>query len=587
MGDSFHRGGGRRGRGRSKDRFDGGRGRGRAGVRLASGSATRRFGATSTEAESGPTLVPGSIMIKTRPDKTESPKSEEATLPSPPLAFTAENDEVPPSSDNAVSSPPSSSSVRVPREIYAAPPERGSWRGSKRFASYNTRSEGSLFRPLKNPRADGAGGGDKRTPRRAHTGGGGGGSAFSSSPVKGQSLSVGGFRTVGFALPSALDRGGGGGGGGGGSGGGKGSPGGSRHRMPHQVEAKPAKLVNDALHWDDRAGECLLEQSDFLVVGVLGNQGVGKSTVMSLLAGSRTTSSTKFFRVQSDEAQTKACHETVGIDMLVTTERVILLDTEPTMSPSILKDFFYKERWLPSDMLAEDQIQIESLQLATFLMSVCHVVIVVIDNMDVSTFRLLRAVQMMNCVSDNFVPQSVRQSTNEPGEKVAPHILFLYNNAGRELFRPTGLTRLHKFIYGQMAEEDDEDNDQSKLKWCSGVSLLNSGTLTFAKEDLTSELSGKEIDCNLFLLPHSSHEKEERSLDSVLTSSSLLPGYIGYPSYHLLGEALRNNLFHLPRRSFQRNTSFTESHWFHYAGRCWTAIKKASIFAEYAQYLQI
>lgn len=32
----------------------------------------------------------------------------------------------------------------------------------------------------------------------------------------------------------------------------------------------------------------MLEQSDFLVVGVVGKQGVGKSTVMSLLAGTRT-----------------------------------------------------------------------------------------------------------------------------------------------------------------------------------------------------------------------------------------------------------------------------------------------------------
>ncbi len=30
------------------------------------------------------------------------------------------------------------------------------------------------------------------------------------------------------------------------------------------------------------------DQSDFLVVGVVGKQGVGKSTVMSLLAGTRT-----------------------------------------------------------------------------------------------------------------------------------------------------------------------------------------------------------------------------------------------------------------------------------------------------------
>ncbi len=32
----------------------------------------------------------------------------------------------------------------------------------------------------------------------------------------------------------------------------------------------------------------MLDQSDFLVVGVIGKQGVGKSTVMSLLAGTRT-----------------------------------------------------------------------------------------------------------------------------------------------------------------------------------------------------------------------------------------------------------------------------------------------------------
>ncbi len=34
----------------------------------------------------------------------------------------------------------------------------------------------------------------------------------------------------------------------------------------------------------------MLDQSDFLVVGSLGKQAVGKSTVMSLLAGTRTGS---------------------------------------------------------------------------------------------------------------------------------------------------------------------------------------------------------------------------------------------------------------------------------------------------------
>ena len=33
-----------------------------------------------------------------------------------------------------------------------------------------------------------------------------------------------------------------------------------------------------------------MDQSDFLVVGSLGRQGVGKSTIMSVLAGTRTGS---------------------------------------------------------------------------------------------------------------------------------------------------------------------------------------------------------------------------------------------------------------------------------------------------------
>eukprot|EP00731_Ephydatia_muelleri_P009456 Em0005g42a len=48
------------------------------------------------------------------------------------------------------------------------------------------------------------------------------------------------------------------------------------------------KLVDKSLHWEDRGIDNLVDQGDFLVVGVLGKEGVGKSTIMSLLAGTRT-----------------------------------------------------------------------------------------------------------------------------------------------------------------------------------------------------------------------------------------------------------------------------------------------------------
>ena len=73
----------------------------------------------------------------------------------------------------------------------------------------------------------------------------------------------------------------------------------------------------------------LLDQSDFLVVGVVGRQGVGKSSVMSLLAGSRTGSGKPaMFRPETKEVWESESYQTTGLDMAITPERVILLDTQ-------------------------------------------------------------------------------------------------------------------------------------------------------------------------------------------------------------------------------------------------------------------
>ena len=62
---------------------------------------------------------------------------------------------------------------------------------------------------------------------------------------------------------------------------------------------------------------------------MVGRQGVGKSTVMSILAGSRTGSGKPaVFRTESREVWEGESYQTTGIDMGITPERVILLDTQ-------------------------------------------------------------------------------------------------------------------------------------------------------------------------------------------------------------------------------------------------------------------
>ena len=99
----------------------------------------------------------------------------------------------------------------------------------------------------------------------------------------------------------------------------------------------------------------LSDQTDFTVVGVLGCQGVGKSTLMSLLAGagfarggSRDAAARNIiedapFAPQDEETVLNAAHQTTGIDLLVTPERLLLLDTQPLLSPSIMLQLQQRE----------------------------------------------------------------------------------------------------------------------------------------------------------------------------------------------------------------------------------------------------
>lgn len=55
--------------------------------------------------------------------------------------------------------------------------------------------------------------------------------------------------------------------------------------LPAEMKA-PMKLIDDQFQSFDTCLEFLVDQTDFVVIGCIGLQGVGKSTLMSHLAGS-------------------------------------------------------------------------------------------------------------------------------------------------------------------------------------------------------------------------------------------------------------------------------------------------------------
>ncbi|KAG7395250.1 hypothetical protein PHYBOEH_004024 [Phytophthora boehmeriae] len=88
-----------------------------------------------------------------------------------------------------------------------------------------------------------------------------------------------------------------------------------------------------------KLGPCL-EMMNFTVVGVLGLEGVGKSTVLSLLDDSKDKSK---FSTQSLENLVAGRHETTGVDLAVSLaggagHSTVLLDSQPLLSSSMLAD---------------------------------------------------------------------------------------------------------------------------------------------------------------------------------------------------------------------------------------------------------
>ena len=91
------------------------------------------------------------------------------------------------------------------------------------------------------------------------------------------------------------------------------------------------------------------------------------------------------FNIEKTEDLETAVHKTNGIDVYITNNRTLFLDTQPILSPSSYIRLFQQQdslgkKFQHSDYCVEsNDVEIQSLQLITFLYSVCHIVLFVQD----------------------------------------------------------------------------------------------------------------------------------------------------------------------------------------------------------------
>ncbi|KAM7138197.1 nonsense-mediated mRNA decay factor SMG9 isoform 1-T2 [Macrochelys suwanniensis] len=343
-------------------------------------------------------------------------------------------------------------------------------------------------------------------------------------------------------------------------------------KMKHSI-----KLVDDQMNWCDSAIEYLLDQTDVLVVGVLGLQGTGKSMLMSLLSANQPEEDQRayVFRTQSQEIKERGGNQTSGIDFFITQERIIFLDTQPILSPSILDHLINNDRKLPPEYnLPHTYVEMQSLQIAAFLFTVCHVVIVVQDWFtDLSLYRFLQTAEMVKPSTPSPSHESTGSSGADEGTEYYPHVVFLQNKAKRENFCPRNLKQMHVVI--------DKIMMHSHLKYKGTLSMLECNIFPGLPYDYL------DTEVNLFLLPFTDSDADDtfpRAAPGGGPLFSLLPGYKGHPSFQSLVAKLRSQIMSMARPQLS-HTILTEKNWFHYAARIWDGVKKSSALSEYSRLL--
>eukprot|EP00124_Ichthyophonus_hoferi_P000588 Ihof_evm22s22 gene=Ihof_evmTU22s22 len=297
--------------------------------------------------------------------------------------------------------------------------------------------------------------------------------------------------------------------------------------QPVRAFSRPVKLLTDKfLYVGSSITRMLHDTSDFLVVGVVGGQGAGKSYVLSLVAG--LSGSEGPFPVQTSEHQLKAEFLTSGVDMYVTTTGVILLDTQPVMSAAVLDKTMKEASAQATDGLgAELALEIQAIQLMAFLLCVCHVVVVVQDYaQDTSLLRLLS----ISGTLKPSIPVDTEHSVDAPPTDYIPDIVCVQNKAPQALFTRLAVTELQKTTHALL--------QGSNMRYRGVCNMLSSRLFYGYNKKADDDAS----DVNVCLLP---------VMTSNNHSAALLPG-----SPQTLAQSLVKQILTAPRRAF--NNSMTE-----------------------------
>lgn len=367
------------------------------------------------------------------------------------------------------------------------------------------------------------------------------------------------------------------GGGGSGGGGAEDDSASIRSRLP---PVGSLNLLSDSWEFHiDRFLPFLTDNTDFTVVGVVGPPSVGKSTIMNEIYGFDPISPGMLppFALQTEESRANARHCTVGIEPRVTGERIILLDTQPIFSPSILAEITRPDGsstipiFTGENMSAELAHEIMGIRLGVLLASVCHVLLVVSEGVhDSRMWNLMSTVDLLkhgipdpSSVTTSSNPGSekeIKDKSQEYGEEYMASPVFVHTKLQDEDLAPWNLEFMKK-VLGRYFSSSSFLQERYRSMSRQPLSFLKSC------DSLSDDVESMPL--SLFVLPLKCKDDSSKDL---------------YGSFDVTLSNLRNQVLSMKRPAFSRAVS--ERDWLKNTAKIWELVKTSSTVAEYCKMLQ-
>ncbi|KAI5435840.1 hypothetical protein KIW84_022318 [Lathyrus oleraceus] len=306
-------------------------------------------------------------------------------------------------------------------------------------------------------------------------------------------------------------------------------------------------LLSDSWNFQpDRFLPFLTENTDFTVIGVIGGPGAGKSTIMNELYAFDSSSADMLppFVIQSIEDRAMARHCSNGIEPRISAERVILLDTQPVFSASVLVEMMEPDGSSTISVMSGEGESL-SAQLAHEVMAI-------------------QADLLKNEISDpSLLSSSLSQSSSselEKDSKVSEREymatpVFVHTKLRDQELTPKNILLLRKAL----------------MQYFKTSSFVRKTTGNHSNEQVSSSMvHNGDMDSNvlnLFSIPFKGKEENPRA-----------------QSYISALRKIGDQILSVKRPSFMRPVS--EREWLKSSAKIWEQVRNSSKISEYCRSLQ-